>query len=97
MTRGQALAILGLRENVAVLEDVKPAYRKMALLTHPDKPGGSREKFQPVLDAYEFLTGRGKVTRMRPQPVRVQVHWVQVGGYSYTGTTSAGTTGGTWF
>ena len=86
MTRGQALTILGL-DNRATLRTVKKAYRVMAKLTHPDKPGGSRDKWQPVLDAYEFLIGRGKVTR--PQPIRVPVQWVQVWVYTTTANTTA--------
>lgn len=93
MTRGQALAVLGL-DNRATLRTIKKAYRAMAKLTHPDKLGGSREKWQPVLDAYEFLTGRGQVTR--PQPISVPMQWVyvQTYGISYGTVTSADTTGG---
>lgn len=34
---------------------VKRAYRAASLLCHPDKPGGSAEKFQAVATAYETL------------------------------------------
>lgn len=36
-------------------EDLKKAYRKMSLKTHPDKTGGSSEDFIKVKNAYEDL------------------------------------------
>ena len=36
-------------------EDLKKAYRKMSLKTHPDKTGGSPEDFIKVKNAYEDL------------------------------------------
>jgi DnaJ family protein B protein 4 len=29
-------------------EDIKKAFRKAAVKYHPDKPGGSKEKFQEI-------------------------------------------------
>ena len=40
----------------ASAEDLKKAYRKAALLAHPDKPTGSKEKFQAVNEAYTVLS-----------------------------------------
>ncbi|MGB0175969.1 MAG: J domain-containing protein, partial [Owenweeksia sp.] len=50
--------ILGL-EPGAGKEDIKKAYRKLAMKYHPDvNPGDeAREKFMEVLEAYEYLTG----------------------------------------
>jgi len=100
MTRGQALAVLGL-DNRATLRTIKKAYRKMALLTHPDK-GGDIEKFKVAANAYGFLTGKGQVTRPRIARARVPVQWVYVHGCCYTGNASVGTTGtattgGVWY
>eukprot|EP00928_Gymnodinium_smaydae_P082748 TRINITY_DN66045_c0_g1_i1.p1 TRINITY_DN66045_c0_g1~~TRINITY_DN66045_c0_g1_i1.p1 ORF type:complete len:577 (-),score=151.53 TRINITY_DN66045_c0_g1_i1:45-1775(-) len=57
-----------LRENLAALglsvgergelpdeETVRKAYRRLALQAHPDKPGGSKEAFQALQNAYEAL------------------------------------------
>eukprot|EP00929_Paragymnodinium_shiwhaense_P035707 TRINITY_DN19236_c0_g1_i2.p1 TRINITY_DN19236_c0_g1~~TRINITY_DN19236_c0_g1_i2.p1 ORF type:complete len:444 (+),score=104.92 TRINITY_DN19236_c0_g1_i2:112-1443(+) len=38
-------------------DDIKKAYRRAALKSHPDSNGGSTEQFQAVKDAYEFLSG----------------------------------------
>lgn len=46
--------ILGVDKN-ANEDDIKKAYRKLALKHHPDK-GGSSEKFQEISDAHEILT-----------------------------------------
>jgi DnaJ-class molecular chaperone len=37
------------------IEDVKKAYKRMVLISHPDKPTGSNEYFQDVHDAYNTL------------------------------------------
>lgn len=36
-------------------KDIKAAYRKKAIAVHPDRPGGSHEKFQEVQEAYEQI------------------------------------------
>ncbi|CAK9008286.1 Protein SIS1 [Durusdinium trenchii] len=40
----------------ADLASIRRAYRKLALLTHPDKPNGDRQRFEEVSRAYEILT-----------------------------------------
>ena len=45
--------ILGLKRS-ASQEDIKDAFRKKALETHPDK-GGDEEQFKVVREAYECL------------------------------------------
>lgn len=47
-------AVLGLCAGASVVE-VRAAYRRYALLTHPDK-GGSKEAFQAVVNAFEVLS-----------------------------------------
>eukprot|EP00401_Gymnodinium_catenatum_P050814 CAMPEP_0117490540 /NCGR_PEP_ID=MMETSP0784-20121206/17603_1 /TAXON_ID=39447 /ORGANISM="" /LENGTH=393 /DNA_ID=CAMNT_0005285301 /DNA_START=14 /DNA_END=1196 /DNA_ORIENTATION=+ len=49
-------AVLGLWPGASV-EDAKAAFRRAALRTHPDKPGGSAESFKAVQLAYEKLLG----------------------------------------
>jgi DnaJ-class molecular chaperone len=51
--------ILGLNAN-ATQEDVKRAYKRLALQWHPDKPGGDAEKFVSVNEAYEALKNKVK-------------------------------------
>ena len=45
--------ILGL-QNCSSLEEIKRAYRSLALKFHPDR-GGSEEHMKAVNEAYEFL------------------------------------------
>ena len=48
------LIILGFDENIKVLpkmKEVMKRYYKLALKTHPDKPGGNKEKFQVLEEA----------------------------------------------
>lgn len=57
MTRTDALRELGLPPHTNHSEkDIKNAYRKRSLETHPDK-GGSSEQFVRVAEAYEVLQG----------------------------------------
>lgn len=46
-------AVLGLKENVT-FDEVKSAYRKLAMKFHPDR-GGNPEEFKKVQAAYEIL------------------------------------------
>lgn len=46
--------ILGVARN-ATKDDVKKAYRKLAHLYHPDKQGGSEERFKEINEAYQVL------------------------------------------
>lgn len=88
MTTTEAMSILGLQENVAVLEDVKPAYRAKAKVSHPDK-GGDESEFKKLVAAYELLTGKSKPQlRVVQRPVATQWsgYWV----YAGTATTATG-------
>lgn len=70
------LQVLGLTEDMSLtLEALKVAYKKAAVKAHPDKAGGSEEKFQAITKAYAYLaeilqriTG-GRVQAMAPQSV----------------------------
>lgn len=57
--------ILGLKPG-ATEEEVKKAYRKKAMESHPDK-GGNEEEFKKIVDAYEILTGKKQEPRPEPQ------------------------------
>jgi DnaJ-class molecular chaperone len=50
--------ILGINNN-AKLEDIKQAYRRLALENHPDK-GGNAEAFHKIQEAYECLSNDDK-------------------------------------
>jgi len=41
-------------------EDIKKAFRKAAVKYHPDKPGGSKEKFQEINWAYQVIWDKQK-------------------------------------
>ncbi len=50
------LEVLGLTEDMSLTLDVlKTAYKKAAVRAHPDKAGGSEEKFQAITKAYAYL------------------------------------------
>ena len=57
MTKSRAMRELGLSAGYTE-KDLKSAYRKRSLETHPDK-GGSNEEFVKVAEAYEFLSSGG--------------------------------------
>jgi len=46
--------ILGVNRN-ATKDEIKKAYRKLAVKHHPDKPGGDENKFKEISDAYDQL------------------------------------------
>ena len=50
--------LLGVDKN-ASMDDIKKAFRKLALKNHPDR-GGDKEKFQELQNAYEVLSDKEK-------------------------------------
>lgn len=46
--------ILGVSKNSSQ-EDIKKSYRRLTLLHHPDRPGGSAEKCKKINEAYDIL------------------------------------------
>ncbi len=50
-------AFLGLSRD-AGMEEVRRVFRRLAMLHHPDRPGGSSEKFRKVCEAYRRITER---------------------------------------
>mgnify|MGYP001199164957 FL=1 len=55
-----ALKLFNLSNNYN-LQQLKQAYRKMAIQTHPDRPSGSKEKFQLVTKCYLSLMEKYKL------------------------------------
>lgn len=51
--------VLGVDEN-ATDNQIKKAFRTASLLCHPDRPGGSKEKFQKINEAFQILGDRNK-------------------------------------
>lgn len=58
MSKRDYYEVLGVAKN-ATPEEIKKAYRKKSLETHPDK-GGKEEDFKEVAEAYEVLSDQGK-------------------------------------
>jgi curved DNA-binding protein CbpA len=55
-----SLRLFQLNENYS-LDELKNAYRKLALRTHPDRPNGNKEKFQVVTTCYFSLIEKLKL------------------------------------
>ena len=49
------------------LDDLKSMYKKLALVTHPDRPNGSEEKFQLVTKAYLSILEKYKTSQADKQ------------------------------
>lgn len=54
MNRNECFKILNI-DNNASIDEINKAYKKLALIHHPDK-GGELEKFNKIKQAYEYLT-----------------------------------------
>lgn len=50
----RATGVLGVRVG-ATEEEIKAAYKRMAMVWHPDRPGGSAEKMKDINEAREIL------------------------------------------
>ena len=50
----RATQVLGVRVGATEVE-IKAAYKRMAMVWHPDRPGGSAEKMKDINDAREIL------------------------------------------
>jgi DnaJ-class molecular chaperone len=54
-----ATQVLGVRVGATEVE-IKAAYKRMAMLWHPDRPGGSAEKMKHINEAREILLSETK-------------------------------------
>ncbi len=54
--------ILGIDKN-ATADDIKKAFKKMAMQHHPDRPGGNEAKFKEANEAYQVLSDAEKRQR----------------------------------
>jgi molecular chaperone DnaJ len=54
--------ILGVEKNASA-EEVKKAFKKLALEHHPDRPGGDEKKFKEINEAYQVLSDKEKRQR----------------------------------
>ncbi len=60
--------ILGITKNASP-EEIKRAYRKLAMECHPDRTGGDDTKFKKINEAYEILSNSDKRNAYdNPQP-----------------------------
>jgi molecular chaperone DnaJ len=62
MTKRDYYEVLGVSKNASD-DEIKKAYRKAAIKYHPDKEGGSEEKFKEIGEAYEVLKDSQKRQR----------------------------------
>jgi len=54
--------ILGLEKN-ATADEIKKAFKKMAMTHHPDRPGGDEKKFKEINEAFQVLNDADKRTK----------------------------------
>lgn len=54
--------ILGVEKNASA-EEIKKAFKKLAMTHHPDRPGGSEAKFKEINEAYQVLSDQNKRER----------------------------------
>src|SRR6266567_4628541 len=62
MTKRDYYEVLGLSKSASA-DEIKKAFRKLAVKYHPDKAGGDETKFKEVNEAYEVLKDDAKRQR----------------------------------
>ena len=62
MAKRDYYEVLGVSKNASA-DEIKKAFRKLAVKYHPDKDGGDEEKFKEVNEAYEVLKDQQKRQR----------------------------------
>ena len=68
-------------------DEIKKAFRRLALIHHPDK-GGDENKFKEINEAYAILSGKQKIRQpiqpYQPYGAYVVVYDFGFGGYGWT-------------
>lgn len=62
MTKRDYYEVLGIDKNASA-DEIKKAFRKLAVKYHPDKDGGDETQFKEVNEAYEVLKDQQKRQR----------------------------------
>lgn len=62
MTKRDYYEILGVSKDASA-DEIKKAFRRLAVQHHPDKEGGTEEKFKEINEAYEVLKDQSKRQR----------------------------------
>ena len=62
MSKRDYYEVLGVSKNASA-DEIKKAFRRLAVKYHPDKEGGSEEKFKEINEAYEVLKDSQKRQR----------------------------------
>ncbi len=62
MSKRDYYEVLGIAKSASA-DEIKKAYRKLAVQHHPDKQGGDESKFKEIGEAYEVLKDSGKRQR----------------------------------
>lgn len=62
MSKRDYYEVLGIKKDASA-DEIKKAFRKLAILYHPDKEGGDETKFKEVNEAYEVLKDSDKRQR----------------------------------
>lgn len=62
MAKRDYYEVLGVQKNASA-DEIKKAFRRLAVQHHPDKEGGSEEKFKEINEAYEVLKDPSKRQR----------------------------------
>src|SRR3989338_5293967 len=78
--------VLGV-DRKASAEDIKKAFRRLAHQHHPDKQGGSNDKFKELNEAYQVLSNADK-RRQYDQFGRTADQQPGAGGFNWTGAQS---------
>jgi molecular chaperone DnaJ len=62
MAKRDYYEVLGVSKGASA-DEIKKAFRRLAVKLHPDKEGGSEEKFKEINEAYEVLSNPDKRQR----------------------------------
>ncbi len=62
MSKRDYYEVLGVSKSASA-DEIKKAYRRLAVQHHPDKDGGNEEKFKEINEAYDVLKDAQKRQR----------------------------------